>query len=180
MRRLGSVAAQMLMTPPAHMIWQFQRFSANQTTKNTDGSNNTNPKLVVWNNLNNANNAGLCQTYRDLLAPARYQPGCSAMNHPATILLSGWAEGRSILLSYADKKLLLAVNPLVDKSIDIFIPSEAGDASSLDCLQQATTPHPQSPTEASLLSRVRLQYTVAKMCHRPSTKYHQTTTAHIR
>ena len=142
MRRLGSVAAQMLMTPGPHMIWQFQEFGANQTTKNTDGSNNTNPKLVVWNNLNNANNAGLCQTYRDLLALRDANPELFGNESSATILLNGWAEGRSILLSYADKKLLLAVNPLVDKSIDIFIPSEAGDASSLRLLaaSQNTSP----------------------------------------
>ncbi len=37
---------------------------------------------------------------------------------------------------------MLAVNPLVDKSIDIFIPSEAGDASSLRLLaaSQNTSP----------------------------------------
>lgn len=33
MRRLGSVAAMMLMSPGAHMIWQFQEFGADQTTK---------------------------------------------------------------------------------------------------------------------------------------------------
>lgn len=142
MRRLGSVAAQMLMTPGPHMIWQFQEFGANQTTKNADGSNNTNPKLVVWNNLNNANNAGLCQTYRDLLALRDANPELFGNESSANILLNGWAEGRSILLSYADKKLVLAVNPLVDKSIDIFIPSEAGDASSLRLLaaSQNTSP----------------------------------------
>ena len=47
MRRLGSVAAQMLMTPGAHMIWQFQEFGADQTTKNADGGNNTDNKKVI-------------------------------------------------------------------------------------------------------------------------------------
>ncbi|MDE7396089.1 MAG: hypothetical protein K2M98_00005, partial [Muribaculum sp.] len=47
MRRLGSVAAVMLMSPGAHMIWQFQEMGADQTTKNSSG-NDTSPKRVIW------------------------------------------------------------------------------------------------------------------------------------
>ena len=44
MRRLGSVAAQMILTPGAHMIWQFQELGDDQTTKNATGGNNTGNK----------------------------------------------------------------------------------------------------------------------------------------
>lgn len=142
LRRLGSVAAQMLMTPGAHMIWQFQEFGANQTTKNTDGSNNTNPKTVVWYSLNNAYNAGLCQTYRDLLALRNANPELFGDASTASVLLNGWADGRTVLLTSGGKKLFLVVNPLIDKSLDIFIPAGAGDASSLRLLAASykTTP----------------------------------------
>lgn len=39
------------------MIWQFQEFGADETTKNSDGSNNTSPKKVVWNYLNDPDRA---------------------------------------------------------------------------------------------------------------------------
>ena len=134
MRRLGSVAAQMLMSPGAHMIWQFQEFGANQTTKNTDGSNNTNPKIVVWSNLNSIYNAALCQSYRDLLSIRNNNPELFGNESDATILLNGWAEGRTILLSSGDKKIIVAVNPLIDASIDIYIPSTINDTSKLRLL----------------------------------------------
>lgn len=54
----------MIMAPGSHMIWQFQIFAADQTTKNSSG-NDTSPKKVVGSylyNAYNAYNAGLKDT----------------------------------------------------------------------------------------------------------------------
>lgn len=61
MRRLGSVAAQMLMTPGAHMIWQFQELGDAQPLKQADGSNNTSPKQTAWDLLDNQHHAALME-----------------------------------------------------------------------------------------------------------------------
>ena len=112
-RRLGSVAAQMLMTPGAHMIWQFQEFGANESTKNADGSNNTAPKKVVWNYLNTPNRKGLMENYRELCYIRNYNRELFNQGTSTTINCgeSNWNNGRTIVLKNGDKELYLVVNP---------------------------------------------------------------------
>ena len=52
-RRLGSMGAWLILNPGPKMIWQFQELGNDETTKNADGSNNTSPKKVNWNALEN-------------------------------------------------------------------------------------------------------------------------------
>lgn len=123
MRRLGSVAAMMLMSPGAHMIWQFQEFGADETTKNSDGSNNTSPKKVVWNYLNDPDRAGLKQSYSELCAirngnPQMFKEGVTTV---MSCDESNWANGRTIKLSNGTDELYCIVNPNItgSKAIDV-------------------------------------------------------------
>lgn len=126
MRRLGSVAAQMLMAPGAHMIWQFQEFGDNQNTKNLPNydSNNTDPKNVVWNLRNDKYHRGLLNSYKELihartLNPSLFSEGIDVTDKCAQ---SDWAKGRTISLSSGDSELHLAVNPNTDATITIELP----------------------------------------------------------
>lgn len=113
MRRLGSLAAQMLLTPGAHMIWQFEELGAEQTTKNADGSNNTAPKKVVWNYRNVPMRKGLLDTYAALCAIRTSYPYLFAKDASCKVSLSS-STARYISLSSGSSELYLLVNPAVD------------------------------------------------------------------
>lgn len=118
MRRLGSVAAQMLMTPGAHMIWQFQEFGADQTTKNSDGGNNTDNKTVIWNYLNDADRNGLMQSYRELCWLRRDNPQLFKQGVNTSVNSSSW-DGRSISLVSGKSAIYTFVNPSVSDQVTI-------------------------------------------------------------
>ncbi len=119
MRRLGSVAAQMILTPGAHMIWQFQEFGADQTTKNSDGSNNTDNKRVIWSYLDNADRAGLKENYSQLLGIRADSPELFDNSATTTtVSLGGWDAGRTITLKAANgKELYVFINPTVGSNV---------------------------------------------------------------
>lgn len=123
MRRLGSVAAQMLLTPGSHMIWQFQELGADQTTKNSTGGNDTGNKRVVWSLLNNANNKSLHESYRQLIHLRTLNPTLFAESAEATVSLDAWSGGRTLTLTDGSRELLLVVNPNVSGTADIYIPA---------------------------------------------------------
>lgn len=113
MRRLGSVAAQMLLAPGAHMIWQFGELGNGTNTKNTDGGNNTDPKPVYWDYLNNPDRHGLYRNYCELIAlrtdnsdlfakDASFESRCNVSN---------WNNGRYIYASNSSKELICVINP---------------------------------------------------------------------
>lgn len=109
MRRLGSVAAQMLLTPGAHMIWQFQEFGADQTTKNSSG-NDTSPKKVIWSYLDNENRAGLMRNYSDLCNIRKDNPEMFGDDAVASVNCSSWS-GRTISITKDGQEIYLVVNP---------------------------------------------------------------------
>lgn len=122
-RRLGSVAAQMLLTPGSHMIWQFQEFGADQTTKKNN-DNDTSPKRVVWSYLNRADNAALLQSYKELIGIRNHNSALFAEDADVAVSLDKWSGGRTICMSKGDLQLLVAVNPQVsgaDASIPVHI-----------------------------------------------------------
>lgn len=144
MRRLGSVAAQMLMAPGAHMIWQFQEFGADQTTKNTNGGNNTDPKKVIWSYLNNPDRAGLCQNYRELNAirannPQLFKQGVSTTMQCSA---SNWANGRYIALVQGNAELYCVVNPNISGTKTISVPMKKA-ASEYQILSKSYNVTPQ-------------------------------------
>ena len=111
MRRLGSVAAQMLMVPGPKMIWQFGELGADQTTKNSDGSNNTDPKKVLWSFLDNEHRAGLYETYRQMTWMRRHNPALFASDANVSLSLDGWSDGRYVVLADGASEAVLLVNP---------------------------------------------------------------------
>lgn len=121
MRRLGSVAAMMLMSPGPHMIWQFQELGDAQPVKKADGDNNTDPRRPAWDLLDNPANASLLDTYRSLTAIRRSNPGFFTATASATVKASQsqWNSGFTLALADGDKRLVLAVNPLTDREITI-------------------------------------------------------------
>ncbi|MGM9821585.1 MAG: alpha-amylase family glycosyl hydrolase [Muribaculaceae bacterium] len=118
-RRLGSLAAQMLMCPGAHMIWQFEEFGADQTTKSSDGGNNTGNKKVVWSYLDKAPNKALHQTYTDLLQFRGRNPELFRIDIDNQIALVSTTAGRYVKLVAGDKAAYLFVNPTTDGDLVI-------------------------------------------------------------
>lgn len=112
LRRLGAAAAQMLMVPGAHMIWQFSELGDAQSTKNASG-NETGPKKVVWNYLDDPERMGLYTSYSELIAirtahPEMFGPDVTPASNTAA---NFWTNGRSIVLTKGDKQIITAVNP---------------------------------------------------------------------
>lgn len=118
LRRLGSVAAQMLMTPGSHMIWQFAELGADESTKNADGGNNTDPKKVLWSRLNDDKYVALHDTYKKLLWTRLNNPTLFNKDAKVTVSLNTWATGRFVRLQNGDSELLLLVNPL-EKELEV-------------------------------------------------------------
>ena len=113
MRRLGSVAAQMLLTPGAHMIWQFGELGADQTTKNSSG-NDTGAKRVIWNYLNDEHRRGLHDNYRELCRLRLDNAPLFEENNVATMMMAAnnWANTCRVLrLADGTKELILVCNP---------------------------------------------------------------------
>ena len=115
MRRLGSIAATMLMTPGPKMIWQFSELGADESTKNS-GGNNTDPKKVCWDNLNNEYHAALFQSYKELCHLRADNPELFT-SPDATYKREGFANNitaaRSITLAKGEQELVLLLNPAV-------------------------------------------------------------------
>ena len=111
--RLGQVAVQLLLTPGSKMIWQFGELAADQTTKNSSG-NNTDPKLVVWNNLNNENIKGLYETYKAL---CNFRTDNPDLFINGTVTYTGFANGvnsnRIIRYTYGDKEVMAFIRTTV-------------------------------------------------------------------
>ncbi|MDE6022196.1 MAG: hypothetical protein K2G13_01715, partial [Muribaculaceae bacterium] len=119
MQRLGSAAAQMLMMPGAHMIWQFSEMGCEESTKTSDGNNNTDPKTVCWDLLNNPYRAGLMNNYRELTAIRNNNPELFSQEASFTsaCMASNWGNGRTISSTSGQKGVYTFINPNVDKSI---------------------------------------------------------------
>ncbi|MDE7376941.1 MAG: hypothetical protein K2N16_08830 [Muribaculaceae bacterium] len=113
MQRLGGVAAQMLLAPGAHMIWQFGELGDGTNTKNSDGGNNTDPKPVVWNYLNVPERAGLYQNYCELIDLRISNPDLFAQSATFSMNCSAaqWAGGRTIYASAGSKEMICVINP---------------------------------------------------------------------
>ncbi len=109
MQNLSSLAAQLLMTPGPQMIWQFGELGADQTTKNSDG-NNTDPKTVVWNYLDNDVRAGLMNNYKELIWLRRDNPELFSKNTSATLNFSGSVQRQAQLVS-GNKEAVILINP---------------------------------------------------------------------
>ena len=116
--RFGSLAAQMLLTPGAHMIWQFEELGANESTKTSTGGNNTDAKTVMWENLDNKYYSGLHDSYADLCGIRSKYAYMFDKDATCRLDLSS-AKGRYISLASGTSELYLVVNPAVTGSADV-------------------------------------------------------------
>jgi len=143
-RRLGSVAAQMLLAPGAHMIWQFQEFGADQTTKKSNGDNNTDPKKVVWSYLDNPDRAGLKQCYAELCHIRKDNPDMFTQDVNAAINFADW-NYRTLALTKGDKAIYLFVNPSISAQVNVPSPVDLSDPKyKLLSASYNTTPTPSN------------------------------------
>ncbi len=116
MRRLGSAAAQMILVPGAHMIWQFSEMGNAQSTKAANGSNNTDPKIVNWSLMDDPDNAGLLQSYKDLIRIRLANPDLFTQD-TFNNMCTTWGSVRYIKASKGNKELICVINPQVDKEL---------------------------------------------------------------
>ncbi|MDE6557099.1 MAG: hypothetical protein K2K55_09085 [Duncaniella sp.] len=131
-RRLGSLAAQMFCTPGAHMIWQFEELADDQTTKASDGGNDTSPKKVMWSYLDNPDRKSLHDTYADLLRFRAANPTLFTTSAKTLVSLSTWT-GRSVSLADAEgREIYLMVNPEVSQTLTVASPRNAATNATVD------------------------------------------------
>jgi hypothetical protein len=111
-KRLGSLAAQMLMTPGPKMIWQFGELGADQTTKNSSG-NDTSPKTVIWDRLNDEDYNGLMETYKALCNMRKDNADVFAEDAEFTATGIGGAmtSNRILRATKGNKEIMLFMNP---------------------------------------------------------------------
>lgn len=122
-RRIGSVHAQMILSPGAHMIWQFSELGNAQTTKDATGGNSTDPKKVDWSALDDDDTYGLYLNVRDLIHirtqnPELFEKGAL---RKMSCTQGDWDNGRFIHASKNGKEMLLVCNPAVtgSKTFDV-------------------------------------------------------------
>lgn len=110
--RLGSAAAQMILAPGSHMIWQFQEQGNNQTTKN-GGGNNTDSKKVQWNKLTNAKYQGLVDNYGELINIRLNNKDLFSDGATMNMYVKegDWYGGRTMTFKRGNKELFVAINP---------------------------------------------------------------------
>ncbi len=123
-RRLGSLAAQMILAPGAHMIWQFGELGNEQSTKN-GGNNNTDPKSVNWEYLNDDDRKGLFQSYSELCWLRKDNPDLFTQATAASMTMNcnsgNWSSGgRQIRLTNGSKELICIINPLTGTTLKNF------------------------------------------------------------
>lgn len=144
MHRLGSAACQMILSPGAHMIWQFSELGNFDNTKDANGGNNTDPKTVRWNLLDNANRHGLYDSYSDLnhirlLNPELFDEMADFTNNVAA---SWWGMGRTMYLANQGKELIAVINPETSAEKTINVNFKVRDNSQYQILSKSYDTNP--------------------------------------
>lgn len=131
MHRLGSAACQMILSPGAHMIWQFSELGNFDNTKDAGGGNNTDPKTVRWNLYDNASRRGLYDSYSQLNHIRIKNPELFARgaDFRSNVGAAWWGMGRTMYLSNQGKELIAVINPETsgDKTIDVTFKTRDND-----------------------------------------------------
>ncbi len=140
-QRLGAAAAQMILVPGSHMIWQFSEMGNAQNTKDANGGNNTDPKIVNWNLLNDPDHKGLFESYQQLIAlrlgnkelftPAR------GVDFSMQCNVSNWASGRTLTARTSDMELYCAINPNITGSLNIPVTFRTADDNAYEIYSQS-------------------------------------------
>lgn len=116
-QRLGSAAAQMILVPGAHMLWQFQEFGYDEGIDTWGGR--TDPKPVKWKMLDDPDNKGLLGNYRELIRIRLENKELFSIGENFGNNCSGWANGRTIITKSGDKELYCAINPNVSGDLTV-------------------------------------------------------------
>ena len=120
--RLGALAVQMLLTPGPKMVWQFGELGNNQDTKNSDGGNNTDPKIVDWVSwLSDPDRAALHDIYSRLINLRRNNPELFVKNatFSTTSLNGSYSAYRYLRLVSGSKEVIAMVNPSASSSMTV-------------------------------------------------------------
>lgn len=117
-RRLGAVAAQMLLTPGPKMVWMFGELGDSQNAKNDDGGNNVDPKIVDWNWLDDPHRNYLMETYGALINLRMDNPELFAKSSTfsAKGLNAKYTTARVMHLCDGNKEIVALFNPKVSGS----------------------------------------------------------------
>lgn len=111
--RLSQLACQEILTPGAKMIWQFEELADAQKTKNSNGSNNTDPKIVVWNYLQDSQRMQLHDVYKALNYLRKDNP--ELFDGTGTFVATGFANNltgnRIMRLTNGSKEVMCFINP---------------------------------------------------------------------
>lgn len=129
MQRIGSAAAQMILAPGAHMIWQFSEMGNAQNTKDNNGGNNTSPKIVNWALLDEPNHYGLYRSYCELIDIRNLNPQLFAQDVAFTMNCgqNNWNNGRFLSSVSDTQELYTAINPNVTGNITMTVPFKLKD-----------------------------------------------------
>ncbi len=143
-RRLGAAAAQMLLVPGSHMIWQFSEMGNAQNTKNSNGGNNTDPKIVNWSLLNDPDNLALFYNYRNLISIRLNNPELFSPEADYTIsaAASNWAQGRMITSKAGNKELYALINPNVSGELTMSVPFSSSDNNAYEIIVKSNGTEP--------------------------------------
>lgn len=96
------------------MIWQFGELGNDENTKNDDGSNKTDPKVVRWNDLDDADRKGLYNSYCELNTIRLANPDLFDENATIETAMetSNWSSGYTFhSYTAGGKELIVAINP---------------------------------------------------------------------
>lgn len=144
MGRLGCAAAQMLMAPGAHMIWQFSELGNYDNTKNSNGGNNVDPKPVRWKLFDNVRRRGLYDCYSELIAIRNNNPELfsESASFNGSCGDANWANGRVLSSRLGDKELYTVVNPNVKGDITVAVNFMKDDNASYQVLSKSYSTNP--------------------------------------
>lgn len=157
MNRLGCAAAQMILVPGSHMIWQFSELGNSQTTKRSDWSNITDPKIVNWSLMNDPLNAGLLQSYKELIAirlknQDLFVSGSTGTGFSMNCQASNWGSGRTIYAVNGDKELYTIINPTVSATVTVNVPFKVKNNSAYQILSCSYESQPTFNAEAGTVT----------------------------
>ena len=113
--RLGAIGAQLLLTPGPKMIWQFGELGADQTTKKGN-DNNTSPKTVIWDRINDDDYKGIFDIYASCATLRQDNPELFASKDTYThdgMNSSSLNTMRTMVLRSGDKEVVAFINPSV-------------------------------------------------------------------
>lgn len=110
-RRIGAMAAQLLLIPGPKMIWQFGELAADQSTKNSSG-NNTDPKKVIWSRMDDATYEALHDVFRALISLRKDNPDIwtSGVQFIPSGMDGSMSKPRTLIIRNGSKEVVVFIN----------------------------------------------------------------------